>query len=427
MNAVRTSDINTAMVACLNHNGFQTIDPLRDPITHEFHQTFKATSNHVGIHAMAYIAQAGFAFFEQNLLRKYSSFGARTKKDKDIAYDEDRDDDDTIADTTTLISALLTLEKNVVLPTIADLMPFLKQAFSGMPKEDLALFQSILMDIWVLQPWTRRLDYNEERLITKMEQRPPAEDLAEDENEEGDKNKDEEKTFANLIFETIETSQVQSAVNATAGTPKSSVPSAVHATASTPKSSKTSTSSSVSSNTKKTPISAVKTMGEVNEGVYSNRKLDNTSTREGTGKIGKKAKHRLQQHGSDDDEDEEYDNEDGQPAKRSKSAAIEGEDDEDSDEDTVDSKGNNDDKYLPTLRRIYIMLTKKSLDEIETKALPVKTSTKSSNAGNKKKASESQLKKAAKKPDKTAGTDKKLTKTAESSKGEAKGKRKRGV
>ena len=349
MNAVRTSDINTAMVACLNHNGYQTIDPLRDPITHEFHQTFKATSNHVGIHAMAYIAQAGFAFFEQNLLRKYSSFGARTKKEKDIAYDEDRDDDDTIADTTTLISALLTLEKNVVLPTIADLMPFLKQAFSGLPKEDLALFQSILMDIWVLQPWTRRLDYNEERLITKMEQRPPAEDLAEDENEEGDKNEDEEKKFANLIFETIETSQVQSTKNATAGTPKSSEPSAVHAAASTPKSIKTSTSSSVSSNPKKTPISAVKTMGEVNEGVYSNRKLDNTSTKAGTRKIGKKAKDTIQQHGSDDDdEDNEYDNEDGQPAKKNKIVASEGENDEDSDEDTEDSEGNNNNKFLPS-------------------------------------------------------------------------------
>jgi len=70
------------------------------------------------------------------------------------------------------------------------------------------------------------------------------------------------------------------------------------------------------------------------------------------------------------------------------------------------------------------MLTTKSLDEKEIKAVPVKTSMKSSNAGDKKKASGSQLKKSARKPDKTAGTDKKLTKTAESSKGEAKGKRK---
>lgn len=351
MNAVRTSDINTAMVACLNHSGFQTINPLRDPVTHDFHQSFKATSNHVGIHAMAFIAQAGFAFFELNLLRKYTSFGARTKKDKDSAYDEDREDDDTIVDTTSLISALLTLEKNAVLPTIADLMQFLKQAFSKMPKEDLALFQSILMDIWVLQKWTRRLDNYEERLITKMEQRPPAEDFAEEENEEGDKNEDEEKTFANLTFETIVTSQVQSAVNATADTPKSSEPSTVHATASTPKSSKTPTSSSVSSNTKKTPVNALKTMGEDNELVYSNSKLKNTTTKQSTHSIGKKSRQTNQQSIADEDEaDEEYGNEDRQPEKKSKIAACEEEHDEDYDEDTVDSEGNNNNKILPPLK-----------------------------------------------------------------------------
>lgn len=351
MNAVRTSDINTAMVACLNHSGYQSINPLRDPITNEFHQSFKATSNHVGIHAMAYIAQAGFAFFEQNLLRKYTSFGARNKKDKDIANDEDRDDDDTIADTTSLISALLTLEKNAVLPTIADLMPFLKQAFSGMPKEDLALFQSILMDIWVLQPWTRRLDNNEERLITKMEQRPPAENIAEEENEEGDKNEDEEKTFANLIFETIGTSQIQTAGNAIAGTPKSSKPSAVHATASTPKSSKTSTSSSVSSNTKKTPLSALKTMEEDNDVDYSKSKLNSTSTTESTRRIAKRSRKANQQQDADeDDEGDDDDGEDRQSLKKIKIVASEGEDDDDSGEDTVDSEGNNNNKYLPTLK-----------------------------------------------------------------------------
>ena len=347
MNAVRTSDINTAMVACLNHNGFQTINPLRDPITHEFHQSFKATSSHVGIHAMAFIAQAGFAFFEQHLLRIYTSFGARPKKDKDIAYDEDRDDDDTSADTTSLTSALLTLEKNAVLPTIADLMPFLKKAFSGMPKEDLALFQSILMDIWVLQPWTRRLDYREERLITKMEQRPPAGDFEEEENEDGEKNEDDEKTFASLIFETIETSQVQSAVNANGGTPQSSEPSAVNATPSIPKSSKTSTSSSVSSIRSKTPISALKTMGVDNDFLYTKK-----STVESTPRIGKKSKQTEEQEVSyDDEKNEDYNNEDRQQWKKIRVDAIEKKDEDDSDDNTVDSKGNNNNKILPTLTR----------------------------------------------------------------------------
>lgn len=71
------------------------------------------------------------------------------------------------------------------------------------------------------------------------------------------------------------------------------------------------------------------------------------------------------------------------------------------------------------------MLTKKSLDEKEAKALPSKTSTKISKSANKKEASGSKLKNAAKEAVETAGKGKKLTKIAESSRGKAEAKKRR--
>jgi len=209
-NVVRSSDLNVAMVACLNHAEFSVIDPLIHPITREHHKSPRINCEHVGVYAMAHIAQAGIASFDLDLLRKqkYTTTKLKNKKEKqDNANLEDVDEDmasdvDT-NDVGTLSATMTSLEKDSLVPTIADLHALLKSAFSSMKKEDQFLYQSILKDIQVLQPWTRKLDYAEFKAITRVENAAiKFKNRFDDASKEGEES-DEEEDFGKVSFQQI--------------------------------------------------------------------------------------------------------------------------------------------------------------------------------------------------------------------------------
>ena len=126
-----------------------------------------------GLWAMAYIAFAGMAAFDYDLLRKVKAHGkVRMKREKENSEEDqsNSNSEEESIDVGTFQSKLTTLENERHLPSVEDIYSLLKAAFTSINKEDLVLLQSILMDILVLQPWTRNLDAQEEKALFKMEQ-----------------------------------------------------------------------------------------------------------------------------------------------------------------------------------------------------------------------------------------------------------------
>ena len=103
----------------------------------------------------------------------------------------------------TLTSTMTSLEKESLVPTITDLQALLKSAFSTMTKDDQYLYQSILMDIQVLQPWCRKLDYAEVKALTRMENLAKSKSKLVDLTNQDDGDSDDEGAFIKLSFQQI--------------------------------------------------------------------------------------------------------------------------------------------------------------------------------------------------------------------------------
>ena len=176
MTAVATSDLNIAMVSCLNHAEFLVLDPIKCQITGKPHSKSSKMLDDYGIWAMAHIAFAGMATFDYDLLRRVKMTtkvrGTVIKKEREDSEDEEEgciNSDFESCEMGTLASKLTILENDRSLPSINDIYSLLKNAISNIDKNKLGLLQSILKDLLVLQPWTRNLDGTEEKTIYRME------------------------------------------------------------------------------------------------------------------------------------------------------------------------------------------------------------------------------------------------------------------
>ena len=176
MSAVKTSDLNIAMVSCLNHAEFVVLNPINNPVTGTPHTRSSQMLDDFGTWAMAHIAFAGMAAFDYDLLRKVKTSGKARghvfkREVEEKADDEDgsNNSDNESIDVGTLASKLTTLENELSLPCIDDIYTLLKSAISTIDNNKLGLLQSILMDMIVLQPWTRNLDGIEEKELSRME------------------------------------------------------------------------------------------------------------------------------------------------------------------------------------------------------------------------------------------------------------------
>lgn len=176
MSAVTTSDLNIAMVSCLNHAEFLVLDPIKSPITGKPHSKSSKMLDDYGTWAMAHIVFAGMATFDYDLLRRVKIAGKvrgnvikKERDDSEIDEEGSNNSDIESGDIGTLASKITILENDRCLPSINDIYSLLKNAISNIDNSKLGLLQSILMDVLVLQPWTRNLDGSEEKTIYRME------------------------------------------------------------------------------------------------------------------------------------------------------------------------------------------------------------------------------------------------------------------
>ena len=176
MSAVATSDLNIAMVSCLNHAEFLVLDPIKCPITGKPHSKSSKMLDNYGIWAMAHIAYAGMATFDYDLLRRVKMTskvrGTVIKKEREESADDEVEcinSDFESCEVGSLASKITILEHDQSLPSIDDIYSLLKQAISNIDNTNLELLQSILKDVLVLQPWTRNLDGSEEKTLYRME------------------------------------------------------------------------------------------------------------------------------------------------------------------------------------------------------------------------------------------------------------------
>ena len=176
MSAVATSDLNIAMVSCLNHAEFLVLDPIKSPITGKPHSKSSKMLDDYGTWAMAHIVFAGMATFDYDLLRRVKIAGKVRgnviKKEREESEDDEvgsNNSDIESGEIGTLASKLTMLKSDRSLPSINDIYSLLKNAITNIDNSNLGLLQSILMDVLVLQPWTRNLDGSEEKAIYRME------------------------------------------------------------------------------------------------------------------------------------------------------------------------------------------------------------------------------------------------------------------
>lgn len=179
---VRSSPLNTALVSILNHAEFVSSDPLRDFITGKYHASAKATAENIGCVRMAYMVQAGLFYFDSNhvstkLKPLPTKFAKSASKKGNILHDEDSDTPVDKSEEEGLVmnsmhKSIKIMEDNRDLPKVDDLSVFLKKAFSEIELQDFKLFQSILPDLYILQPFTRQLDYKEEVQVNRATAMP---------------------------------------------------------------------------------------------------------------------------------------------------------------------------------------------------------------------------------------------------------------
>jgi len=166
---IRRSPLNIAMVSTLSHGEFSISDPLKNELTKKRHATPKEAAENMATFSMACIVQAGYTHFDTTLLHlptkmvtKKIRKGATSSKAEEASDDGEEEimeryDDDLES----LVTSLKDLANNNRIPQLDDLYAFLKKAFSSLNQNDHLFLQSILLDLYVLQQWTRPWDYRE--------------------------------------------------------------------------------------------------------------------------------------------------------------------------------------------------------------------------------------------------------------------------
>jgi len=178
---VRTSPLNIAMVGTLSHGEYYISDPLRNEVTKRNHLTPQQAGECMGTFSMACIVQAGHAYYNTTLVNDLPPLskhaGRKSKKEKSSdTVQEDNDDDDDDNDISqpcenyidSLIRNLPNFTTQRRLPKLEDIQQFLKKAFTSLDQSDHYFLQSILPDLYVLQPWTRPLDNDEEKTLRSL-------------------------------------------------------------------------------------------------------------------------------------------------------------------------------------------------------------------------------------------------------------------
>ena len=172
---MRSSWLNVAFGSVLNHNGFLTSDPLTDVYTHLHYDCPIRAADNYGTYYMSILVQAGVATFDlkkdlDNINVPLTKRRRRSKKEMPITVD-DCDNDTTKEgkeDRNTLFEKLKYLEKLYDIPSITSLRAFLVKDFIESTTPHFYLFQSILQDLYLLQPWTQPLCFDENQEIYKQ-------------------------------------------------------------------------------------------------------------------------------------------------------------------------------------------------------------------------------------------------------------------
>jgi len=227
MTTVRTSNLNVAMVGVLNHSEFIATDPLRDPFTGKFHANAKSAADYMGFHSLAHVIQAGICHFDLGAsrgisLHKYNNGkkGVSNDVDDENSGSEDAGDEIGFSSTgtnSTLMATIAGLVKNHEIPTVESLHNFLRKDFLSLKDGDFQFFQSVLQDLWILQPWTRPLNFKEEHQLASL-YHPHEENM--EKSRDGADTTAEDDFENNFSFETgptVQSSSLSCFSNQTAG------------------------------------------------------------------------------------------------------------------------------------------------------------------------------------------------------------------
>ena len=166
MTIVRSHDINLALMACFNPTEFMVSNPLRDFQTDELYEDKAQASKHMAFGSMALLAQFGIAYFDLDRLKKFK----RAKRQYQKGKNKDKDTGPEIMETQAGYNTVLTkLAFNQIIPTTETLHKFFHDSFLAMEDKTFTFLQSVLKDLWCLQPFTRPYDYKETQGESELE------------------------------------------------------------------------------------------------------------------------------------------------------------------------------------------------------------------------------------------------------------------
>ena len=179
LNILKTTPMNIAMCATLNHSGTIVTDPLRDVLTKKIYPTAKEMAENIGSHFLAILVQAGIAHYD---LRKFrvrlndvtkieSKEKLKEKKLKKKATEREVASEESSGEAEDKIEkdVLNSLVEQLELPDVDTLQAFLKKDFESLDELQFLFLQSVLKDLWVLQKWNQPLNYAQERKLSLTE------------------------------------------------------------------------------------------------------------------------------------------------------------------------------------------------------------------------------------------------------------------
>lgn len=182
-NTLKTSPLNLAMCGCLNHNQQLVTNPLIDEFTGKLYTSALEMTENIGIHYMALVVQAGVSHFDlqrlqnnhdhQRALQRAASTARQAAKsskktevnEKGAAILKEPMDKDKYASTLEYLTV-----KNEI-PDVTTIHKFLESQFNELEECEFFFLQSVILDLWLFQPWTAPLSYEEEREIGRLNQR----------------------------------------------------------------------------------------------------------------------------------------------------------------------------------------------------------------------------------------------------------------
>ena len=178
LNILKTTPMNVAMCATVNHSGTIVTDPLRDVITGKEYPTAKEMAANIGTHFMASLVQAGIAHYD---IRKYrvrlydaskTALKDKMKEKKMKQKENERDeasDDIGLEEGDKILDVLKSLVEQRELPDVETLQVFLKKDFESLDEHQYLFLQSVLKDLWILQKWNQPLNWAQERKLSLKE------------------------------------------------------------------------------------------------------------------------------------------------------------------------------------------------------------------------------------------------------------------